>query len=376
MKQKFSYLEIRFVLGLVTLVVGLLAANLALFHWVERTGLYYLLGVYARYLCAYRGFAAMIFGAMLINDFWVLRNVSKGEYVEYMLQYATDHEIIQIREEKEKKKVVDRRRKNRRQTIAATSLAIFLFMLCPIVVSSIVSYTATVIITPKLETVKNEYIWISGNDDFVRKLNKSNLSGPEILSWDTGVSYPFGCEHRIENGNEYIYVTNYHGGKDADTFIKFHADNGTEVTRWDISGYSTNAFGLAWNGSRWFIGDWVQNLIFQVDPADPTVPERSFTYPGITDCEGLAWDGAYLWAVDSGTDKVYQIDIYGNIQTSWDFTPTDPTGIAYDTASGHLWITGTNPYYLYEYYTNGTEINSWDPPGIMPEGVAYASVDA
>ena len=222
-------------------------------------------------------------------------------------------------------------------------------------------------------TINYEYLWISGNDDFVRKLNKSDPGGTEILSWDTVTSYPFGCEYRIEDGNEYIYIVDYKENPDA--LIKFHANNGTEVTRWDISGYSGSAYGLAWNGSRWFIADWVNYLIYQVDPADPTVAERSFSYSGIINCEGLAWDGAYLWAVDLGTDKVYQIDIYGNIQTSWNFAPTDPTGIAYDTTSGHLWIVGRYPEYLYEYYTNGTEINNWDPSGSMPMGVAYASVD-
>jgi hypothetical protein len=222
-------------------------------------------------------------------------------------------------------------------------------------------------------TELTEYVWISGNDDFVRKLNKSDLGGTEILSWDTGTSYPFGCEYRIEDGNECIYIVDYRQNPDA--LIKFHANNGTEVTRWDISGYSDNAYGLAWNGSRWFIADWVDGLIYQVGPADPTVQERNFSYTGIVNCEGLAWDGSYLWTVDSGTDKVYQIDIYGNIQTSWDFTPTDPTGIAYDTNSGHLWIVGRFPEYLYEYYTNGTEINNWDPSGAMPTGVAYASVE-
>ena len=370
MKRRISYLEIKFVLGLVTLVVGLIAADLALFHWVERTGVYHLLGDYARYVCAYGGFAAMIFGAMLINDFLVLRNVLKEKYV-------TDKEITvfaDVDKEEEKKGIVDRGHKNRGKKIAAIPLAIILFMLCPMVISSTVSHTATVFITPKLETAKNEYVWISCNDGFVRKLNKSDPGGTEILSWGTNVTYPFGCEYRFEDGYEYVYIVNYHGAQ-ADILIKFHANNGTEVSRWDISGYSGNAYGLAWNGSRWFIADSSDNKIYQVDPADPTVQERNFTYTGISVCEGLAWDGSYLWAADSGTDTVYQIDVYGNIQTSWNFTPNDPTGIAYDTTSGHLWIveSGGN---LYEYYTNGTQINSWDLSGANPEGVAYAFADA
>jgi hypothetical protein len=74
MKQKIRYPKVKLALGCFTLAVGFLAANLALFHWVERTDLYYLLGEFARYVCAYGGFGAMIFGAILINDFLNLRN--------------------------------------------------------------------------------------------------------------------------------------------------------------------------------------------------------------------------------------------------------------------------------------------------------------
>jgi signal peptidase I len=221
-----------------------------------------------------------------------------------------------------------------------------------------------------------EYLWITGNDDYVTKLDKNDPGGTYNVTWDTGLSYPFGCEYRLEDGNEYIYVVNYQGNPtDGDKLIKFHADNGTEVTRWDINGYSGNAYGLAWNGSRWFIANGgADDYIFQVDPADPTTAERSFTYAGISDPHGIAWDGSFLWVVDLGSLTVYQIDIYCTIHTSCSYNYTSPSGIAYDSASGHLWITDSITYYLYEYDTNGTEINSWDPHGIMPQGVSYAKI--
>ncbi|MDH5779043.1 MAG: DUF2341 domain-containing protein [Candidatus Bathyarchaeota archaeon] len=129
-KQRTPYLKIRFALGLITLIIGFIAANFVLFHWVEQTVIYDPLGDYARYVCAYGGFAAMIFGAMAVNDFLVLRKVLKGKH-------AKD------------KETVDRRHKNGGKIIAASALAILLFMLCPIVVSSTVSYTATATITPR-----------------------------------------------------------------------------------------------------------------------------------------------------------------------------------------------------------------------------------
>jgi len=58
-----------------------LAANFALFGWHNPIGFSYLLGEYARYACAYGGFAATIFGAMLINDFLVLRNLINDFFV-------------------------------------------------------------------------------------------------------------------------------------------------------------------------------------------------------------------------------------------------------------------------------------------------------
>ena len=48
---------------------------MALFGWSSPNNSFYFLGEYARYVCAYGGFAATIFGSMLINDFLVLRNL-------------------------------------------------------------------------------------------------------------------------------------------------------------------------------------------------------------------------------------------------------------------------------------------------------------
>ena len=234
-----------------------------------------------------------------------------------------------------------------------------------------VSYTATVLMNFQLP--RDEYVWIWGSDDFVHKLNKSDLDGPEILAWNSGTSFNYGgCEFRLEDGNEYIYLIDSGNGLNSDKLIKFHANNGTELSRWDISGYSNDAQGLVWNGSRWFIADSRDDLIYQVDPQDSTIAERSFSYSDQKFCGGLAWDGSYLWAVDYGTDVVYQMDVYGIIQKSWDFAPSNPMGATYDVASGHLWIVARSGY-LYEYHPNGTQLSSWDSAGNLPKGIAYSS---
>ena len=66
-------LKIRLLLGAITLAVGLLASSLALFAWRAPDGFLYFLGAYSRYVCAFGGFASIIFGSMLINDFLVTK---------------------------------------------------------------------------------------------------------------------------------------------------------------------------------------------------------------------------------------------------------------------------------------------------------------
>lgn len=80
MSQKIRHLKIRFLLGFSTLIAGLMGGTIALFQWVERTKVYYLFGEYTRYVLGFGSFAAMIFGAMLVNDTWVLWKVSNGKW--------------------------------------------------------------------------------------------------------------------------------------------------------------------------------------------------------------------------------------------------------------------------------------------------------
>lgn len=134
MGQKSKLLKIRIIFGFVTLIVGLLAANLALFHWVERTGLHYLLGNYARYVCAYGGFMAMIFGAMLVNNLPNLIKILKRKRKQIAGEDKKMGETM----------IFEGRRKDRMRAISATSLAILIFMLFPLIATSIMSYTATI----------------------------------------------------------------------------------------------------------------------------------------------------------------------------------------------------------------------------------------
>ena len=69
------YLKFRLILGAVSLIIGLLAVNLALLGWGNPDGFSYLFGEYSRYVCGIGGFSAIVFGAMLIRDFFILRTL-------------------------------------------------------------------------------------------------------------------------------------------------------------------------------------------------------------------------------------------------------------------------------------------------------------
>ena len=75
MTQTSEYLNLKLILGSISLAIGLLAATFTLFGWVEQNKPQYLLGNYGRSVCAFGGFGATIFGAMLLNDFLILRKL-------------------------------------------------------------------------------------------------------------------------------------------------------------------------------------------------------------------------------------------------------------------------------------------------------------
>jgi hypothetical protein len=227
-KDKILQLRVKLFLGLITLVVGLLASNLALFQWVEKIGLNYLLGYYARYICAYGGFTAMIFGAMLVNDFLALRSVTKNS-----------HEIG-VKEKKEKKKAVHRGPKKRRETIAAASLAVFLFMLSPIAVSSLVSYTATVVITPS-STSGSIWLYVNG-DDGARTGWKRIGTNPYLDAIDYDTNYLSVKATNKEAGN-FDFTDS---GKSTETIDNVTVQLYVKQSR---AGDSLEVF--VWNGSAW-----------------------------------------------------------------------------------------------------------------------------
>ncbi|UCH32158.1 MAG: hypothetical protein JSV05_01855 [Candidatus Bathyarchaeota archaeon] len=221
MGQSPKYLEIRIIFGFVTLIVGLLAANLALFHWVEQTGLHYLLGDYARYVCAYGGFMAMIFGATLVSN---LPNPIK-------ILKKKRHQISSEDKKIEKTVTVEVRRKDRKQTITALSLAILIFMLFPLVASSLVSYTATIIM-----------IFKSATSVYYRSNTGSNLL--------------FSPKERTWNGSTWSSETEMPSSGAAIQWVRAaHCPSSSRGYEKIIVTLSDNGYldAYVWNGSAWLV---------------------------------------------------------------------------------------------------------------------------
>jgi hypothetical protein len=113
--------------------------------------------------------------------------------------------------------------------------------------------------------------------------------------------------------------------------------------------------------------------IYRLDPDSGTVLS---TYGGITDhpC-GLAWDGQYLWHSTYVGGIIYQLDTVGlSIVKSFVAPTTHPFDLAWDGA--HLYaVRGNEPYISVIDTSNGLEIDSieatYASPNVRPFGLAF-----
>ncbi len=102
----------------------------------------------------------------------------------------------------------------------------------------------------------------------------------------------------------------------------------------------------------------------------------SFDQPGTTDWGwiDLAWDGEYFYG---GTDNSYTIDVFTETGTVVDTIPapvTWPSGLAYDPATDHLWVTDRwNNNNLIEIDMDGNVITTYTNTKII-YGLAWDDV--
>lgn len=64
---------------------------------------------------------------------------------------------------------------------------------------------------------------------------------------------------------------------------------------------------------------------------------------------GLAFDGTHLWHADSSTDKIYKLDLTGQVIQTFDTFGTSPVGLAFDGTN--LWLADSSADMVRKFYS-------------------------
>jgi outer membrane protein assembly factor BamB len=124
------------------------------------------------------------------------------------------------------------------------------------------------------------------------------------------------------------------------------------------------------------VADIAVNTIYRVDPSDGSIVS-SFDAPGDY-CEGLAWDGSYLWASENGggtasPDYLYKLDpSTGNtLQTTQLNAGSWPHGITWD--GEYIWINNFGTHTITKINSETGEVLHSIPTPITPSiGLTWA----
>lgn len=183
--EKMAYLKIRLALGLTAILAGTWAVHLALFQWIERAGFPHLFGEYSRCVCAYGGISAIIFGSMLVDDYFVHKKFlkRKDRTAQRTLSKNQQGPEIKIKNKAEiEHRITNKEHGNPKKTFVGVSLTVLLLASCPIVVYSIVFYTATVTIMPINPWYTQALIAYRSASGVHR------LSSPKVRGWNSAAA--------------------------------------------------------------------------------------------------------------------------------------------------------------------------------------------
>ena len=121
-----------------------------------------------------------------------------------------------------------------------------------------------------------------------------------------------------------------------------------------LSAQTTNARGITWNGSHFFVVAQTANKVYKYTSAG-VYTGTSYALSISNLPTGITWDGTYFWVVTTGDNKVYKYNasfVYQSIEFNIATRTTDPAGITHDGT--HLWVMGTNAN-LSKWTTSGTD---------------------
>ena len=146
------------------------------------------------------------------------------------------------------------------------------------------------------------------------------------------------------------------GVTDSDTAT--YPDASTNVAysgvSFSLSAQTTNARGITWNGSHFFVVAQTANKVYKYTSAG-VYTGTSYALSISNLPTGITWDGTYFWVVTTGDNKVYKYNasfVYQSIEFNIATRTTDPAGITHDGT--HLWVMGTNAN-LSKWTTSGTD---------------------
>ena len=140
-----------------------------------------------------------------------------------------------------------------------------------------------------------------------------------------------------------------------------------------LSAQTTNARGITWNGSHFFVVAQTANKVYKYTSAG-VYTGTSYALSISNLPTGITWDGTYFWVVTTGDNKVYKYNasfVYQSIEFNIATRTTDPSGITYDGT--HLWVVGTNEN-VSKWTTSGTDTGvnfSVTAQENNPKGVAW-----
>ncbi len=137
-----------------------------------------------------------------------------------------------------------------------------------------------------------------------------------------------------------------------------------------ISAPGDSSEGLTFDGEYLWVSDWVDQMIYKIDPASGEVLD-SFTSPGPFP-KGLAYDGTYLWNADaaSNTELIYQLDASGNVIHSCPTPGHCATGLAFDGT--YLWNADWCDDMIYQLDPTSCQVlYSFPSPGPASTGLTF-----
>jgi len=219
----------------------------------------------------------------------------------------------------------------------------------------------------RLDAQTEQFLWISGNDDFVRRVTTADPATVDTYNWDTGQSRPYG----VEWYDGYVYYVDY--GTD---YIYNKTEAGTPIANWDIGAFSGDPYGLGCNGTHFAIADAVDDKIYITSMTAPGTKTQEFTCDA--DTEGVCWKDGYWYATSSGTDRVAKYSPGGVQSTTYSLNTSiaASSGITWD--GKYWWIGDSGTDLVYKLTQSdlegGTYTASYDTPNADEQGLSIELV--